>query len=65
MWIVIYMAQSEDTAKDIQSMLTDEGFLVKSRPIYKNVSEQDNCYEILVPQSEAYEARCILVDKGY
>jgi hypothetical protein len=52
-------------ADHIIELLTKEGFLVKIKPIYKNVTEQENCYEVLVTQSEAQEVRDILMDNGY
>lgn len=65
MWRVVYMAQTRLLADHIIELLTKEGFLVKIKPIYKNVTEQENCYEVLVTQSEAQEVRDILMDNGY
>jgi len=65
MWIVIHMAKSLRLAKSVHEMLTSEGFLVRIRPIYRTLSEDDNYYELRVPESEAEEARQVLLDHGY
>jgi len=65
MWMVVYMAQTKETAEQIRNVLTAEGFLVKLKPVYKNVSSEENYYEILVPKSEANEAHDILMEKGF
>lgn len=64
MWIVVTLAKSKDAAKKIQDILSAEGILVKLKPLYKNVNEELNYYEVLVLESEAEEAREILTDKG-
>lgn len=65
MWRVVYMAQTKPMADHIVDLLVREGFLVKLKPIYKNISEDENYYEILVPQSEAQEVHDILMDNGF
>ena len=35
------------------------------KPVYQNVTPEENCYEVLVPQSEAEEAHDILIENGY
>jgi flavodoxin len=65
MWRVVYMAQTKPIADHIVDLLAKEGFLVKLKPIYKNISEDDNYYEVLVPQSEAQEVHDILMDNGF
>ena len=59
------MAQTRLIADHINELLTKEGFLVKMKPIYKNIADQDNYYEVLVPQSEAEEVHGILMENGY
>ena len=49
MWTVVYMAQGKDMATKIQQALEEHGILVKVKPIGKDGSGKDNCYEILVP----------------
>lgn len=64
MWVVVTLAKSSDAAKNIESLLSAEGILVKIKPLYKKVSESENYYEIYVLESEAEEARDILMEKG-
>jgi hypothetical protein len=59
------MAQTKDTADRIRDLLTMEGFLIKIKPVYRNVSEEENYYEILVPQTEVEEVHTILMENGY
>ncbi|MCL6518014.1 glutamate decarboxylase [Alicyclobacillus sp.] len=56
MWTVIYIAQSDKQAEQIQRRLADEGFLVKVRKT--NLSRQQ--YEILIPESELDEVQEVL-----
>jgi hypothetical protein len=56
MWTVIYIAPTEKSAQDIETKLTEEGFLVKVRPI--NLSKQQ--FEILVPSGELEEIQDVL-----
>ena len=65
MWKVVYMAQNKETADQINDLLTAEGFLKRIKPVYKNVPDQDNYYEILVPQTEVQEVHNILMDHGF
>jgi menaquinone-dependent protoporphyrinogen IX oxidase len=65
MWTVVYMAQSRDIATELQEMLTNEGILVKIRPISKNRENNDNYYEILVPEAEIEEAHSVIIEKGF
>lgn len=53
MWTVIYIAPTARIAENIQKRLTEEGFLVKTRPV--NLSKQQ--YEILVPSGELEEVQ--------
>ncbi|EGL82110.1 hypothetical protein CathTA2_2345 [Caldalkalibacillus thermarum TA2.A1] len=52
MWTVIYIAPSAKIAEKIQDRLTEEGFLVKVRPI-----QHGKQYEVLVPESELDDVR--------
>lgn len=65
MWKVVYMAQSKTIADHIRDLLSNEGFLIKLKPVYKNVPDEENYYEILVPQTEAQEVHDILMENGY
>ncbi len=53
MWTVIYIAPTAKIAENINKQLTEEGFLVKIRPV--NLSKQQ--YEILVPSGELEEVQ--------
>ncbi|MFD0962268.1 glutamate decarboxylase [Paenibacillus chungangensis] len=53
MWTVIYIAPTPAIAENIKDRLTEEGFLVKIRPV--NLSKQQ--YEILVPSGELEEVQ--------
>lgn len=64
-WIVIHMARSQQEAQRLSQKLTDEGILVRLKPVYKNKNEQDNYYELLVLQSEVEAAREIFLEKGF
>ena len=46
-------------------ILTNEGILVKLRPISKNHENNDNYYEVLVPEAEVEEAHSVIIEKGY
>lgn len=65
MWTVVYMAQSKDIATNLQNLLTSEGILVKLRPISKNHENNDNYYEVLVPEAEIEEAHSVIIEKGF
>ncbi|MHA7964318.1 glutamate decarboxylase [Paenibacillus sp. CAU 1782] len=53
MWTVIYIAPTAKMAENIKKRLTEEGFLIKIRPV--NLSKQQ--YEILVPSGELEEVQ--------
>ncbi len=65
MWTVVYMAQSKEIVIKLQQILESEGLLVKIRPISKNPENEDNYYEVLVPESEVEEAHSIIIDTGF
>lgn len=65
MWMVTYMAQNRMMGEQIQTMLVKEGFLVKLKPVYKNVPSEENYYEVLVLKSEVKEVHSILMENGY
>ncbi len=64
MWVVVTMAKSKEAAQEIQAVLSAEGILVKLKALYKNVNEDENYFEVNVLESEAEEAREILMEKG-
>lgn len=63
-WTVIHMAHSEAHAKAILALLAEEGFLARSRQVYRTVSSEDNYYEIMVPGAEAREAQQLLIERN-
>lgn len=65
MWTVVYMAQSKDIATKLQELLAKEGILVKLRPVSKNYDNNDNYFEVLVPEAEVEEAHSVIIEKGY
>ncbi|GGF85914.1 hypothetical protein GCM10010912_34020 [Paenibacillus albidus] len=56
MWTVIYIAPTARVADMIQRKLTEEGFMIKCRPV--NMSKQQ--FEILVPSGELEEVQEVL-----
>lgn len=65
MWTVVYMAQSKEIATSLEELLTKEGILVKLRPISKNHENNDNYYEVLVPEAEVEEAHSVIIENGF
>ena len=65
MWTVVYMAQSKSIACKLQDMLVKESILVKLRPVSKNPENDDNYYEVLVPESEIEEAHSVIIETGF
>lgn len=62
MWVAIDMARSLEQAEHIKSALEKEGFLVQLKSVYKKKSGSGNFYEIRVLETEAEEARNLLLD---
>ena len=63
-WRVIHMARSEKHAKEILALLEQEGFLARSKQVYRTVSSEENYYEIMVLGSEAVEAQQLLIENN-
>lgn len=64
MWVVIHIAKSLQLAQTINDLLVREGFLVRLHSVYKAVRDEDNYYELKVPETEAAEAQQVLFDQG-
>ncbi len=64
-WVVVHMARSACAARHLQQELTAQGLLVRLKPVYKNRSDRDNYFEIMVLHSEADAAREILLESGF
>lgn len=56
MWTVIYIAPTAKTAEMIKQKLSEEGFLVQTRPA--GLSKQQ--FEILVPSGELDEVQEVM-----
>ncbi|WP_223068435.1 glutamate decarboxylase [Paenibacillus caui] len=56
MWTVIYIAPTAKMAEMIKQRLSEEGFLVQTRPV--NMSKGQ--FEILVPSGELEEVQEVL-----
>lgn len=62
MWMVVYIAQSKETAERISALLRDAGMLVKIRVTNQGAQDQYGCFEILVPESEVDGAHTVIID---
>jgi hypothetical protein len=62
MWIVIYMTQNLRIAKQVCTLLSREGILVKMSELGQ-LSTKSIFYEILVLELEAEEAQVILIEQ--
>jgi hypothetical protein len=65
MWTVVYLAKNKKEAEKMKGLITLEGVLVKIRPVSKSANEEENYYEVLVPEAEVEEAHSILIELGY
>ncbi len=63
MWTVVYMAQDREFVQQLQTILEDGGLIVKVRPVCKDAG--DNCFEVLVPESEIEQAHEMIIEKGF
>ena len=59
MWLVVYMCASLQMADAVEQLLRSEGFLVRRREVLSS-----GMVELCVLESEAQEAREMLVEKG-
>ena len=64
MWLVVGMASSKKAAVTMQKALESEGILVKLRNVSSKAKDGGDTYEILVLESEATQAREILLEHG-
>jgi len=65
MWTVVFMAQSREIALELQDILKAEGILVKLQAICKNSGNEDNYFEVLVPEAEVEEAHGVIIENGF
>lgn len=59
MWTVVYMTQSGENAFQIQKALEDGKIITKIRALKK--SDENYCYEILVPATEVDESHGLIL----
>lgn len=64
MWLVVGMACSKRAAQEMQTVLENEGILVKLRNVSSKAKDGRDTYEIMVLESEAGQAREILLENG-
>ena len=62
-WMVIHLARSEQSAREILRFLQQESFLARYRRITAKNGQRD-CFEILVPSGEAAEAQQLLIENN-
>ncbi len=62
MWKVVHMANTRKDAELVETILTEEGFLVKVKPVTKD--QENGICEIAVLESEVEEAHSILLYRG-
>lgn len=60
MWTVVYMTQDRDNAMQIRNAVESGKIITKIRALKK--SEENYCYEILVPASEVEEAHSLILE---
>lgn len=63
MWIVVQIVPNQATAEMLKNLLSEEGFLVRIRPLGVPHMGAARQFELLVPRSEAREAQQILMEK--
>ena len=59
MWTVVYMTQDKENAEQIRKALEDGEIITKIRSLKK--SEENYCYEILVPATEVERAHELIL----
>ena len=65
MWIVVYMSQNKLSIDNLRVALEAAGILLKVRPVNKSGSSSDECFELLVPESEVNQAHEIIIEQGF
>ena len=61
MWTVVYIAQSKESADKLYGLLDNTGLLAKVKPVAGGTGAE-NCYEVLVPNTEVDQAHTVLID---
>ena len=65
LWRVIHIAHSAASAERAQRLLSAEGFLARVRPAMRASARSEGLYELIVLESEATEARALLMENGF
>lgn len=60
MWTVVYMTQDKENALRIRDAVENGRIITKIRALKK--SDENYCYEILVPASEVDEAHSLILE---
>ncbi len=63
MWTAVYVVEGLEKAEEIESRLTEEGFLVEIKFFSKDGNKE--LYEILTPELEAEDVYSVLLELGY
>ena len=58
------MAQNKETMGRLRKLFKDKGIIIKIRPVNRE-SEEESCYEILVPEAEISLAHEIIIEMGF
>lgn len=64
LWLVVYMTHSRQRAETVERLLSEEGFLVRAAELNRAVFGSGT-FEISVLESEAQEARKLLLENGF
>ena len=65
MWIVVCIASGQNRTEEIRRFLESEGVMVKIRPAFRKAANVVCDFEIAVLESEAEEARQLLIEGGF
>ena len=63
MWTVVYMTQNEENATKVIKVLNENNLIYKLRPVGDNNNENE-CFEVLVPETEVNEAHSIIIENN-
>ena len=64
LWRVVYVPHSQQMMEAVERMLTEEGILVRRQMLHWSVSGAE-MFELCVLDSEAQEARQLILEHGY
>lgn len=64
MWTVVYMSHTGQNADNVRYMLEKSSMIVRVRTLKDN-SDNSDCYEVLVPESEVQQALSLIIDANF